>query len=82
MMQIDERILEYLNEKDWGTPTTMENDFRCTASKERLHSRCEKLAERELIAPVHGDMYEITRWGQAYLRGDLDAHNLPRFSTG
>jgi len=78
-MQIDERILEYLNTEGWGTPATMKSDLRCTVSKERIESRCTRLVERELIVPVHRDMYEISRWGQAYLRGDLDAHHLPSF---
>jgi len=79
MMQIDERILEYLDEEGWGTPATMQDEFTSTISRQRLRSRCNHLAERELIVPVHGDMYEISRWGQAYLRGDLDAHHLPTF---
>jgi hypothetical protein len=79
MMQIDERILEYLDDEGWGTPATMKDELGCTVSEKRLKSRCKSLCERELVAPVHGDMYEITRWGQAYLRGNLDAHHLPRY---
>jgi hypothetical protein len=51
---------------------------------EYIAQRCEHLVERELIAPIveDEDMYEITRWGIAYLRGDLDAGLLPRWSVG
>lgn len=82
MTQIDERILEYLREEGMGTPSMMERHLRFTASTKRIESRCWALVERELIAPVHRDMFEITRWGLAYLRGDLDAHYLPRHSVG
>lgn len=82
MMQIDERILEYLDEEDWGTPTTMQNEFCCTVSERRLRARCKQLAARELVTVIHEDMYEITRWGQAYLRGDLDAHYLQQYTPG
>ncbi len=46
-----------------------------------IEQRSEQLIERELIEPfVEGsDMFEITTWGLAYLRGDLDAGHLPRY---
>ncbi|TKX47788.1 hypothetical protein EXE49_17025 [Halorubrum sp. ASP121] len=45
---------------------------------EYIEQRCEQLVSRELIIPIvkDGAMYEITRWGLAYLRGDLDAGHL------
>lgn len=81
MSQIDERILEYLHEEGMGTPSMMERHFRFTASSKRIESRCWALVERELIAPVYHDMFEISRWGNAYLRGDLDADYLPRYTV-
>ena len=85
MQLLDERILEHLSEDDWATPQTIyrETDFDALdASEARIAERCEELVSRELIAPIHGDMYEITRWGLAYLDGRLDAHHLRRWGVG
>ena len=82
MTQLDDRILEYLDDDGMATPTVMAQTFRFTASPRRIRSRCWMLVEREMIVPVHADMFEITRWGQAYLRGNLDAEYLPRHSIG
>lgn len=87
MYPVDERILEHLAEESWASPSTMaaEREFsQLDIDAEYIEQRCEHLVERELIVPIIecGDMYEITRWGLAYLRGDLDAGNLPRWSVG
>lgn len=84
MYTVDERILEHLSEESWATPSTMaaELEFQqLGVDTEYIQQRCERLTERELIVPlsVNSDMYEITRWGLAYLRGDLDAGTLPRW---
>ena len=84
MYPVDERILEYLSEESWGSPRTMESHYRfqrLDVDAGYIEQRCEQLVERELIEPfVEGsDMYEITTWGLAYLRGDLDAGHLPRY---
>lgn len=49
------------------------------ASESRVRERCRELTERELVEPVHTEVYEITTWGLAYLRGDLDAEMLRRW---
>ena len=82
MTKLDDRILEYLDDEGMATPSVMAQTFRFTASSLRIRSRCWTLVEREMVAPVHADMFEVTRWGQAYLRGDLDAEYLPRHSVG
>lgn len=84
MYPVDERILEHLSEVSWASPSTMasESEFQqIDADTEYIEQRCEHLIERELIVPIFmdGDMYEITRWGLAYLRGDLDAELLPKW---
>ena len=82
MQQLDERILEHLAEDGWSTPTMIVADRRfrdLQASKARVRERCRELAERELVEPIHSEMYEITTWGLAYLRGDLDAEKLRRW---
>jgi hypothetical protein len=87
MYVIDERIVELLSESSWETPKTMARDSRfCEerADEKYIRQRCRRLVERELIVPVVKDseMYEITSLGLAYLRGDLDADHLPRWSVG
>lgn len=84
MYPVDERILEYLSEESWGSPSTMaaESEFQqLGVGSEYIKQRCQCLVERELIVPlVQGErMYEISRWGLAYLRGDLDAGHLPKW---
>lgn len=82
MQQLDERILEHLAEEGWATPQTMatSTDFNeMRVSEQRLRERCKELVSRELIEPLHQDMYEISTWGLAYLRGELDARYLPKY---
>jgi len=84
MYRFDERFLEYLSQESWRTPSTIAsyNQFQqLDVDEGYVAQRCEHLVERELIEPiVEGcDMYEITRWGLAYIRGDLDAGHLPRY---
>lgn len=87
MYTVDERIVEQLSETSWETPKTMASqsafdDLR--ADEEYIRQRCEKLVERELIGPVVEDseMYEITSWGLAYLRGEVAADHLGRWTVG
>lgn len=87
MYPVDERILEYLEEESWGAPASMASDPRfqqLDADEGYIRQRCAHLVERELIVPVveGSSMYEISTWGLAYLRGDLDAGHLPRWSVG
>lgn len=84
MQQLDERILEHLAEDGWSTPKMIASDRRfrdLQPSEARVQERCRELTERELIEPVHTEMYEITTWGLAYLRGDLDAEMLRRYTN-
>ena len=87
MYPVDERILEHLAEESWASPSTMaaESEFsQLDADADYIEQRCDKLIERELVAPIieESNMCEITRWGLAYLRGDLNAAHLRRWSTG
>ena len=86
MYTVDERILEHLAEESWASPSTMasEPEFQqLDVDAGYVSQRCSRLIERELIVPIvkESDMYEITTWGLAYLRGDLDASCLPRWSS-
>ncbi|MFB6301662.1 MAG: hypothetical protein ABEH78_02190 [Haloferacaceae archaeon] len=80
--------MEHLDEEGWGTPKTIASDHRMHdlgADELTIERRLYVLAEREMVAPIEpgfrGDEFEITSWGQAYLRGDLDAAYLPRHNV-
>jgi hypothetical protein len=80
MCTLDERILEHLEEDSWSTPRFMSKVFKFNASRSRVKERCEWLTQSGLVAPIYEDanLYAITREGQLYLGGDLDAEDLPR----
>lgn len=80
MRWLDERILEHLHEVDWSSPSMMAGhpEFdEMEVSRGRLRERCQMLADAGLVAREHRDIYEITRWGQLYLKGEVDAQNQP-----
>lgn len=84
MYPVDERVLECLAQESWGSPSTMASRYefqQLGVDAGYIEQRCEQLVERELVEPFleGSDMYEITTWGLAYLRGDLDAGHLPRY---
>jgi hypothetical protein len=79
MQQLDERILEHVKEDGWSSPSIMRSrpEFRrFAASEARIRERCRVLTSAELIAPISGEMFELTTWGKLYLSGDLDAQHL------
>jgi hypothetical protein len=80
MCTLDERILEFVEEEPLSGPNLMASVMRFDASERRIRERCRMLAQAGLVAPVMGDygMYEITRAGERYLEGDLDAEHQPR----
>lgn len=75
--QVDERILEYLDEAGWATPGLLARERGFSASEDRIAERCAMLVHAGFVAPLHGETYEITRWGQLYLRGEVDARHQP-----
>lgn len=77
MQQLDDRILEYLNEEPWSSPTLMASMPEFHASEGRIHERCQVLADTELVSFIVGDMVEITQWGILYLDGEIDAEHRP-----
>lgn len=80
MRQLDERILEHLDESGWSTPSMMAQHPRfedLLASRGHIRERCQMLADAGLVGKEHQDIYEITRWGQLYLEGEVDAQNQP-----
>ena len=77
MVLLDDRILEHLDQEGMSTPSIMATRLPTRASERRLRERCEWLADAGLIYPVTDRYYEITSWGQLYLRGRIDACHQP-----
>lgn len=77
MEQLDDRILEHVREEDWSTPSIMASRPWFDASERRIRERCRMLADADLIAPISGDMVELTTWGLLYLDGEIDAAHQP-----
>lgn len=72
----DERILEYLQEHESGTPTEMAKHANIHFSRSYLHKRCKLLSEYGLIRDYGNGVYIITEEGGRYLAGELDASEL------
>ena len=77
MEQIDERILEHLSENGWSKPRIMARERGFESSRGRIRERCKRLQYVAFVAPMHGEMYEITTWGLLYLDGEIDARHQP-----
>ena len=75
--QVDERILEYLDDEGWATPSIMAAERGFSASEGRIADRCEMLVYAGFAAPMHAETYEITQWGLLYLNGEVDARHQP-----
>lgn len=75
MTQADERIMEFLFEKDIvASPSVIAANIDYTA--DYISRRCQRLAEANLIQRVDPSNDRITERGELYLSGDLDAAEL------
>lgn len=72
MALVDDRVLEYLNENDSGTPTKMKKEGPINYSRAYIDRRCKRLTEEGLIDHLGNGVYVITDDGEAYLDGRLD----------
>jgi len=80
MCPLDERILEILERHRTASPSFVVREVPLWASTGRARERCRALTEAGMIEPVSDDrrLFQLRRRGAEYLRGDLDARNLPR----
>lgn len=76
MVIADDRILEYLNENETGTPKQMADSGYVRFSRSYITQRCKKLLNYGLIRHLGNGVYMITERGQEYLDSDLDAAEL------
>lgn len=77
MVQLDEKIMEYIQNNGWASPGVLENERSISASEGQIRERCMCLHYVGFIEPIHSHMYDLTMDGILYLRGDLDARHYP-----
>ena len=75
MTQADERVLEFLHEKEIvASPSVIAANIDYTG--EYLSRRCNKLEDAGLLQRVDASNYRITDLGVRFLDGELDAADL------
>lgn len=75
MTQADERVLEFLHEKDIvASPTVIAANIDYTA--EYISRRCRKLADAGLLQRVDPSNYRLTDLGRDFIDGDVDADEI------
>lgn len=77
MTQADERILEFLHEKDIvASPTVVAANIEYT--NEYVSRRCRKLADAGLLQRIDPSNYRLTPLGDRFLSGDLDPEEVEK----
>ena len=75
MTQADERVLEFLREKDIiASPTVIAVNIDYTG--EYISRRCRKLTDAGLLQRVDASNYRVTGLGCEYLDGEVEAEEL------
>jgi len=69
----DDRILEYIEQEESGSPSELEKSGYLKISKSQISRRLRKLAERGLLNHLGNGVYVITDEGEAYLEGEYNA---------
>jgi len=75
MTQADERIMEFLREKDIvASPSVIAANINYTG--EYISRRCRKLADAGLLQRVDASNYRVTGLGERFLDGEIRADEL------
>lgn len=75
MTQGDERILEFLQEKDIvASPSVIAANI--DYSSEYVSRRCRILARARLLQRIDASNYRVTTLGEQFLSGDLDSDQV------
>lgn len=75
MTQADERIMEFLQEKDIvASPSVIAANIDYTG--EYISRRCRKLADAGLLQRVDASNYRLTELGGRFLKGDLTSDEI------
>jgi hypothetical protein len=78
MVLLDDRILEYLDENEAGSPSEIKRGTTTDNSRQHFARRCRRLAEEGLIREISNATYVLTDDGSDYLDGRLDTQNWIR----
>ncbi len=76
MVLCDDRILEYIREKDSGSPKEMEDSDLVRFSSQYIGQRCKILEKHGLLKHLGNGVYVITDEAKRYLDGQLDTRDL------
>ena len=75
MTQADERVLEFLHEKDIvASPSVIAANIDYTG--EYISRRCRKLTDAGLLQRVDASNYRLTDLGEQFLEGEIDAEDI------
>lgn len=75
MTQADERVLEFLNEKEIvASPSVIAANIDYTS--EYISRRCTKLQDAGLLQRVDATNYRITGLGERFLNGEVKADEI------
>ena len=72
----DDRILEYIQEEESGSPAELKDSGYIRVSKSHISRRLRRLAEYGMLQHLGNGVYVITQRGEDYLAGDLDADDI------
>jgi len=72
MVLADDRILEYIREKDSGRPKEMTDSGYVRYTRSYISQRCKKLVKHGLLRDLGNGVYVITDRGERYLDGEID----------
>jgi predicted transcriptional regulator len=75
MTQADERILEFLHEKDIvASPGVIATNL--DYNNKYISERCSKLVDAGLIQRVDASNYRLTEKGEQFLEGELESEDV------
>lgn len=75
MTQADERVLEFLHEKEIvASPSVIAANIDYTG--EYISRRCRQLADAGLLQRVDASNYRLTTLGEQFLSGDIDPDEI------
>jgi predicted transcriptional regulator len=75
MTQADERVLEFLHEKDIiASPSVIAANIDYT--QEYISRRCRKLTNAGLLQRADASNYRVTDLGERFLAGEVNAEEL------
>jgi predicted transcriptional regulator len=75
MTQADERVLEFLYEKEIVASSSVIG-ANIDYTGEYISRRCRKLADADLVQRADATNYRITEKGRRYINGELNAADL------